>query len=65
METKIWGFQNRKGRIKGGSAAAMRPSTPLSLSAGLYGPVLAAKGSALPRFAPWTAAGRAWGTRCL
>ena len=39
----------------------MWPSTPLSLSAGLYGPVLAVKGSASPRFAPWTAAGRAWG----
>ena len=61
METKILGFQNRKPRIKGGSAAAMRASTPLSLSAGLYGPVLAVKGSASPRFAPWTAAGRAWG----
>ena len=23
------------------------------------------KGSASPRFAPWTAAGRAWVTRCL
>ena len=30
---------------------------PLSLSAGLYGPVLAVKGS-LRRFAPWTAPGR-------
>ena len=39
----------------------MRPSTPLSLSAGLYGPVLAVKGSASPRFAPWTAPGQAWG----
>ena len=39
----------------------MWPSTPLSLSAGLYGPVLAVKGSASPRSAPWTAPGRAWG----
>ena len=31
--------------------------TPLFLSAGLYGPVLAVKGS-LRRFAPWTAPGR-------
>ena len=61
METKIWGFQNPKLRIEGGSAATMRPSTPLSPSAGLYGPVLAVKGSAPPRSAPWTAAGRAWG----
>ena len=52
-----------KARIEGGSAAATRPSTPLSLSAKLCGPALAVKGSASPRFAsrPMTAAGRAWG----
>ena len=57
VETKIKGFQNPKPRIEGGSTAASRPSTPLSLSVGLYGPVLAVKGSASPRFAPWTAPG--------
>ena len=40
METKIKGFQNPKPRIEGGSAAATRPLTPLSLSARLCGPVL-------------------------
>ena len=61
METKIWGFQNPKP----GSKAAPPPQRglhpPLSLSAGLYGPGLAVKGLASPRFAPWTAPGRAWG----
>ena len=38
METKIWGFQNPKPRIEGGGGATTRPSTPLPLSAGLYGP---------------------------
>ena len=61
METKIRGISESKARIKGGSAAATRPSTPLSLSARLCGPVLAVKGSASPRSAPWTASGRAWG----
>ena len=61
METKNPGIKESKARIEGGSAAAMRPSTSLSLSAGLYGLVLAVKGSASPRFAPWTAPGRAWG----
>ena len=61
METKNPGIKESKARIEGGTAAAMRPSTPLSLSAGLYGLVLAVKGSASPRFAPWTAPGRAWG----
>ena len=49
METKIKGFQNPKPRIEGGSAAATRPLTPLSLGARLCGPVLAVKGS-LRRF---------------
>ncbi len=64
MEIKIKGFQNPKPRIEGGSAAATRPLTPLSLSARLCGPVLAVKGS-LRRFAPLTAPGRSWVTRCL
>ena len=59
METKNPGISESKAQIEGGSAAAARPSTPLSLSARLYGPVLAVKGSAPPRFAPWTAPGRA------
>ena len=47
METKL---KNPKPRIEGGSTAATRPLThPLSLSARLYGPVLAVKGSASPR----------------
>ena len=49
---------------KPGSKAAPPPQRgpcPLSLSAKLYGPVLAVKGSASPRSAPWTAPGRAWG----
>ena len=57
METKIKGFQNPKP----GSKAAPPPhrglQPPLSLSERLYGPVLAVKGSASPRFAPWTAGG--------
>ena len=62
METKNRGISESKARIEGGSAAATRPLThPLSLSAGLYGPVLAIKGTASPRSAPWTAPGRAWG----
>ena len=66
METTNLGISESKARIEGGSAAATRPLThPLSLSARLYGPVLAVKGSASPRFAPWTAPGRVWVTRCL
>ena len=61
METKNPGIKESKARIEGGPAAAVRPSTHLSLSAGLYGLVLAVKGSASPRFASWTAPGRAWG----
>ena len=38
MKTKIRGFQNPKPRIKNSSAAATRPSTPLSLSARLVRP---------------------------
>ena len=38
METKNPGISESKARIEGGSAAATRPSTPLSLSARLYGP---------------------------
>ena len=64
VEIKIKGFQNPKPRTEGGSAAATRPLTPLSLSARLCGPVLAVKGS-LRRFAPLTAPGRSWATRCL
>ena len=57
METKLK-------NPKPGSEAAPPPQSglyPLFLSARLYGPVLAVKGSASPRFAPWTAPGRAWG----
>ena len=57
METKLK-------NPKPGSKAAPPPQRgpcPLSLSAKLYGPVLAVKGSASPRSAPWTAPGRAWG----
>ena len=61
METKIRGFQNPKPGSKAAPAAATRPLTPLSLSAKWYGPVLAVKGSASPRFAPWTAPVRARG----
>ena len=61
METKIRGFQNPKTGSKAAPTAATRPLTPLSLSAKLYGPVLAVKGSASPRFASWTAPVRAWG----
>ena len=61
METKIRGFQNPKPGSKAAPAAATRPLTPLSLSAELYGPVLAVKGSASPPFSPWTAPVRAWG----
>ena len=49
---------------KPGSKAAPPPQRrlcSLSLSARLSGPVLAVKGSASPRSAPWTAPGRAWG----
>ena len=49
METKS---KNPKPRNKGGSAAATRAMPPLSLNARLYGPVLAIKGTASPRFAP-------------
>ena len=60
METKIWGFQNPKPGSKSRRRnAALNP--PPSLSAGLYGPGLAVKGSASPRFAPLAAPGRAWG----
>ena len=65
METKNLAISESKARIEGVSAAATWPLTPLSRSAGLCGPVLAVKGSASPRFAPWTAPGRAWVTRCL
>ena len=61
VETKIRGFQNPKPGSKAAPAAATRPLTPLSLSAKWYGPVLAVKGSASPRFAPWTAPVRARG----
>ena len=61
VETKIRGFQNPKTGSKAAPTAATRPLTPLSLSAKLYGPVLAVKGSASPRFASWTAPVRAWG----
>ena len=57
METKLK-------NPKPGSKAAPPPQhgpCPLSLSAKFYGPVLAVKGSASPRSAPWTAPGRAWG----
>ena len=57
METKLK-------NPKPGSKAAPPPQRgpgPLSLSARLYGPVLAVQGSASPRSAPWTAPGRAWG----
>ena len=57
METKLK-------NPKPGSKAAPPPQRgpcPLFLSAKLYGPVLAVKGSPLARFAPWAAPGRAWG----
>ena len=38
METKNFGILESKAGIEGGSAAATRPSTPLSLSARLCGP---------------------------
>ena len=57
METKIRETRKPKPRIEGGSAAANAGHTPLSLSARLYGPVLAVKGSPLARFAPFDCSG--------
>ena len=59
-----WPVETNLKNPKPGSKAAPPPQRgpcPLSLSAKLYGPVLAVKGSASPRSAPWTAPGRAWG----
>ena len=61
METKLKGFQNPKPGLKAAPPPQRGRLTSLSLSARLYGPVLVVKGSASPRFAPWTAPGRAWG----
>ena len=58
-------IKESKARIEGGSAAAMRAIPPLFLSARLYGPVLAVKGSASPRFAPFDCSGPSLGARCL
>ena len=62
METKNLGISESKApdrrRLRRRNAAL---NPPLSLSAGLYGSVLAVKGSASPRSAPWTAPGRAGG----
>ena len=44
METKNLAISESKARIEGVSAAATRPVTPLFLSVGLYGSVLAVKG---------------------
>ena len=61
METRSREFQNPKPGSKAAPPPQTRPSTPLSLSARLYGPVLAVKGSASPCSAPLTAPGRALG----
>ena len=61
METRSREFQNPNSDRKAAPPPQTRPSTPLSLSARLYGPVLAVKGSASPCSAPLTAPGRALG----
>ena len=59
METKNPGISESKARIEAAPQQQRGLQPPFPLSARLYGPVLAVKGSAPPRFAPWTAPGRA------